>query len=111
MRALIIDDDESERATLAGAFNLAGFDVAVAANGEDGLELLRTHGADLVILDLVMPVLDGYSFLDAVTSDPELSDVPVMVVSAADYDARLMRSVAYVKKPCRLTDLVERARR
>ena len=58
-KVIIIDDEEDIRIVLKEIFVRAGFDVAVASNGEDGLNLLREQGADLVITDIIMPGSDG----------------------------------------------------
>lgn len=58
-KVIIIDDEEDIRIVLKEIFERAGFDVAVASNGDDGLNLLREQGADLVITDIIMPGSDG----------------------------------------------------
>jgi CheY-like chemotaxis protein len=58
-RVIIIDDEEDIRIVLKEIFVRAGFDVGVASNGDDGLNLLREQGADLVITDIIMPGSDG----------------------------------------------------
>lgn len=58
-KVIIIDDEEDIRIVLEEIFVRAGFDVAVASNGTDGLNLLREQGADLVITDVIMPGSDG----------------------------------------------------
>jgi len=58
-KVIIIDDEEDVRIVLNEIFVRAGFDVAVASNGDDGLNLLREQGADLVITDIIMPGSDG----------------------------------------------------
>ena len=58
-KVIIIDDEEDIRIVLKEIFVRAGFDVAVASNGDDGLNLLREQGADLVITDIIMPGSDG----------------------------------------------------
>jgi len=58
-KVIIIDDEEDIRIVLKEIFERAGFEVAVASNGDDGLNLLREQGADLVITDIIMPGSDG----------------------------------------------------
>jgi len=58
-RVIVIDDEEDIRITLKEVFRRAGFEVEVASNGNDGMNLLREHGADLVITDIIMPGSDG----------------------------------------------------
>ena len=58
-KVIVIDDEEDIRIALEEAFTRAGFEVEVASNGNDGMNLLREHGADLVITDIIMPGSDG----------------------------------------------------
>jgi len=58
-RVIVIDDEEDIRITLKEVFRRAGFEVEVASNGNEGMNLLREHGADLVITDIIMPGSDG----------------------------------------------------
>jgi len=58
-KVIVIDDEEDIRITLKEVFTRAGFDVEVASNGDEGMSLLREHGADLVVTDIIMPGRDG----------------------------------------------------
>ncbi len=58
-KVIVIDDEEDIRITLKEVFRRAGFEVEVASNGNEGMNLLREHGADLVITDIIMPGSDG----------------------------------------------------
>ena len=95
---LIIDDDEGIRTALAELLELSGYQVAVAADGQEGLELL-TVGLEpnAIVLDLMMPRMDGWTFLSRLRADPRFEDVPVVVTSAvasegpADADAYLQK--------------------
>jgi len=62
--------------------NLANFNVLEASNGLQGLQILKEHKPVIVTCDISMPVMDGFQFLEAVKQDPEISDVPVIVVTA-----------------------------
>ncbi|MDO5116658.1 MAG: diguanylate cyclase [Synergistaceae bacterium] len=80
-KALIIDDDETSRTILSLA--LGKFDVIEAANGAEGLELLKKHQEDIafIILDIVMPVMDGFAFLEEMRAFPLRSPIPVIVLT------------------------------
>ena len=58
-KVIVIDDEEDIRITLKEVFRRAGFEVEVASNGNEGMNLLREHGADLVVTDIIMPGRDG----------------------------------------------------
>jgi CheY-like chemotaxis protein len=80
---LIIDDDEGIRTALAEILELSGYQVEVAADGQEGLELLQVGlEPKAIILDLMMPRMDGWTFLSWIRRDPKFQDVPVVVTSA-----------------------------
>lgn len=84
---LVIDDDEGIRVALAEILEMFGYQVAVAADGQEGVELLRLGLApNAIVLDLMMPRMDGWAFLARLRSDPKFHDVPVVVASAVAYD-------------------------
>ena len=81
---MIVEDDRDTREMLARFLELEGFDVREAANGQVALQALREDSRTCVILlDLRMPVMNGWQFRKAQSNDPELSKIPVVVVTAA----------------------------
>jgi signal transduction histidine kinase/CheY-like chemotaxis protein len=127
-RLLIVDDDEAFRYALRQMVNGAGdgetaYEVVEAADGAQGLRLARAEpGPDAILLDLRMPILDGYAVLQALASDPLTRGVPVVVVTssaaAPGTDARLAHAHAVLSKDAlsrealaaALRDASERAR-
>src|SRR5262245_34872901 len=82
-RVLIVDDDYDIRATLHEILSDEGYDVASSANGFEALQALRSGTAPcLILLDLMMPVMDGWQFRAQQLSDPTLASIPVVVLSA-----------------------------
>ncbi|WP_026872538.1 adenylate/guanylate cyclase domain-containing protein [Inquilinus limosus] len=82
---LIVDDDETNRYTLARRLRREGYeDLTEAADGVAALALLRSRRFDLVLLDVMMPGMDGYEVLRTLKSDPALGDIPVIMISALD---------------------------
>ena len=102
---LIIDDDEGVRTALAELLELSGYEVAVAADGEDALELLA-DGLEpkTIVLDLVMPRMDGWTFLSRLRADPKFQGVPVVVTSAVASEGPADADV-YLQKPFDLNRL------
>src|SRR5436190_19900143 len=81
---MIVEDDPDTREMLERFLQLEGFDVRTAANGQIALQSLQADSSPRVILlDLMMPVMNGWQFRQAQTKDPRLSQIPVVVVTAA----------------------------
>jgi DNA-binding response OmpR family regulator len=112
-RLLLIDDDPAHLDALANHLEGDGFEVAKAANGAEALEHLDAAWPDLVILDLMMPEMDGQAVASRIKSR---ADIPILVLSAvaaADSKADLIARFAedYVTKPYDYAELVARVRR
>jgi CheY-like chemotaxis protein len=80
-RILVVDDEAIVRQLFAKVLQSAGHDVIVAPNGRDGILRMEEAIPDLVLLDLVMPVMDGMAFLRVLRRRPEWKQVPVIIVS------------------------------
>ncbi|CAO5244134.1 BTAD domain-containing putative transcriptional regulator [Frankia sp. AgKG'84/4] len=119
-RVLVVDDTAINRTLLAAAVTQLGHEVETAENGHRALEVLRAadHGArrfDLVLLDLLMPVLDGYATLAEIKDDPALAAVGVIMVSAVPELESVVRcielgAIDYLPKPYSSTMLRARLR-
>jgi PAS domain S-box-containing protein len=83
-RILVVDDDAEHRRRLSQVLVGEGWQVSEAENGRVGLERLAESSPDLIVLDLIMPEMDGFEFLSRLRSDDALRDVPVVVITAAD---------------------------
>ena len=108
---LIVEDDEDLREMMAQLLTLEGFDTATAANGREALDYLhRADKPEVILLDLMMPVMDGWEFRRQQQAEPDLARVPVIVLSALDPTrAANVDATAFLKKPLdfdRLLDLV-----
>jgi class 3 adenylate cyclase len=79
---LVVDDNKMNRLLLARGLEQQGHRVSFAENGREALEMLRAQGFDMVLLDVLMPEMDGYQVLGELTADTELKNVPVVMVSA-----------------------------
>lgn len=80
---LVVDDDQAMRSMLETVLLDEGYSVLLARNGKEGLELAARQRPALVLLDLMMPVMDGWEFLDAIKEKPEFADLPVLLLSAS----------------------------
>jgi adenylate cyclase len=101
---LVVDDDEGNREILARRLRRQGYRVEVAAGGRQALETLGRTALDLVLLDVMMPDMDGYAVLQGLKADPRLHDIPVLMISALDEIASVVRCIElgaedYLSKP------------
>ena len=85
-RVLLIDDDESNLDFMRQVMRLEGHELSWAADGEQGLALMRQSHPDLIICDVVMPHLGGYAVLETTRADAQFARVPVLLFSAAMND-------------------------
>lgn len=114
-RILIIEDEESYRDATAYMLQREGFDVSQAGDGAAGLAEFERNGADLVLLDLMMPDLDGMELLKLLRLDPKGANVPVLVVSARSGHQDQLGTLqlganAYICKPFSPRELVRQVR-
>jgi DNA-binding response OmpR family regulator len=96
---LIVDDDPDFRELYRTALRFEGFDVMTASDGIQALHVLETEVPSLVILDLNMPCLDGWSVLHELRAHPETSGTPVIVVTGTDVARTAGRLFACMRKP------------
>jgi len=83
-RVLVVEDDEDTRTVMEEYLEEAGLEVSTAENGADALRLLGRDAPDAVVLDLMMPVMDGMTFLEKLRAQPEYTGLPVIVVTAKE---------------------------
>ena len=81
---LVIDDDEMVCMMLSDILGKEGFEIVVASNGREGLEQCRDVRPDMILLDVMMPEMDGFAVLDVLRTERELSQIPVIVVTAKE---------------------------
>ena len=109
-RVLVIDDDMPLRGMLAAALRQHGFQVLLAGDGAEGQRALKIHNPDVILLDLAMPNVNGWDFLQRLKETGHLGRVPVIVVSAhlrVEPQAVLQMGVAAIlPKPFNLEDLI-----
>jgi CheY-like chemotaxis protein len=86
-RALVVEDDASTQALMAEWLRSDGWEVRTAENGLDGLQSFLNHEPGLVILDLMMPKMDGFEFMEQIRNQPSAADTSVIVVTAKDLTA------------------------
>ena len=108
---LVIDDDPDQRRFLERTLQAAGYRVVTASDGESGLAAARSLTPDLVILDVMMPRLNGYQTCRALRADAATAGKPILLLTAKDeatdlYWAREVGADAFLTKPVELADLL-----
>ena len=88
---LVVDDDEANRDVLGRRLQRLGYGVVYACDGIEALERMVVGGIDLVLLDVMMPRLDGFGVLDRHRVDPAIRDIPVIMISALDDMVSIVR--------------------
>ena len=113
---LVVEDDRDIRDSILEILTDNGYDTLAAANGKEALESMRAANPtpSLVLLDLMMPVMDGVTFRAEQRSDPQLKNVPVVVLTAharGEQIAAELESSGFLQKPIALDDLLEMVER
>ncbi len=109
---LVVDDDPTILATVSEALDLEGFPVVTATNGREALDELARHRPSLVLLDMRMPVLDGWGFMRAIREQGLTLTVVVMTAAAdAGRWGREIGAQAVLAKPFELDDLIHAVER
>jgi len=92
---LVVDDDQEVRNLISMHLTSAGYEVALATNGREGLRLARELRPFAMTLDVLMPEIDGFTVLDELRKDPVLHDMPVIVLTAKDLTAKERAQLKY----------------
>lgn len=110
---LFVEDDDDIRDSLADLLRGEGYEVHVAANGEEALEYLHQPGRDpcLVLLDLMMPVLNGWQVVEILRTEDRVATLPVVVLSAADAASSPAEARGFIRKPVDVDLLLAMVRR
>ena len=104
-RVLVVDDERDIREAIAEALETEGYEVAAAANGMEALSRLREYHPDVVLLDLMMPIMNGWQFRARQKEDPQVSEIPVIVVTAMGHEPTIDAD-KYIQKPFDLDELI-----
>jgi two-component system cell cycle response regulator DivK len=116
IRVLIVENEPSNRALAEQILTFAGYTHHSAANGREALEILGQEPVDLILLDLTMPVLDGFATLEILRKNPRLAHIPTIAMSGLALEDERRRAFAsgcseYLEKPYRpamLLSVIER---
>jgi two-component system, OmpR family, alkaline phosphatase synthesis response regulator PhoP len=114
-RVLIIEDEPHIVLSLEYLLERDGYETATAADGERGLAMVRELRPDVVLLDLMLPRLNGYQVCQAIKSDPELAPIPIIVLSAKGQEVEVLKGLSlgaaqYITKPFGNAEILEAVR-
>jgi len=110
-KILIVDDEAPIRALMRATLTMAGHEVVEAAGGEEALKKIKKEDFELIVLDIMMPVTDGYEVLERIKAIPSKAHIPVVVVTAKSYESEgIMRemtagAIDHLSKPFDPEDL------
>jgi CheY-like chemotaxis protein len=111
-KILIIDDEKLIVKATSLVLSLSGYDVTSAYNGEEGLNMAHESKPDLILLDIMMPGMDGWQVLERLKNNPETKTIPVIVFTAKEYLSGKLKShnagaSDFVAKPFETPELIE----
>ena len=81
-KILVVEDSDDNRRILRDLFSMAGYDVIEAHDGAEGVAMAQTHIPDLILMDIQLPVIDGYEATRRIRAIPELATVPIVAVTS-----------------------------
>lgn len=114
-KILVVEDDRSIQSLISYKLKNTGFEVSIASNGAEALEFLAKNSVDLILADLMMPVMSGKEFLVAVKKNDSTKDIPVVILTAKTLENEVIEGLSlgaddYIKKPFSPSELVARVR-
>jgi CheY-like chemotaxis protein len=114
-KILVIEDEHQLRSDLIEIFGFEGYATVGADNGQVGILCAQVHQPDLIICDIMMPVMDGFALITALCQNPQTNSIPVIFLSAHNDQATVQKglqlgAVACLPKPYNLTDLLTTVR-
>ncbi len=112
-KILVVDDEEDVLKMVAFILRKKGYTVLCALNGREGLDLTQKETPDLIILDLLMPVMDGTEVAKRLKSDSKLKNIPIIILTASsdriDEKVKECKAQGYILKPFDYQELLKKA--
>lgn len=115
-RVLVVDDDTDLLKMLKLRIEAEGFEFIAAEDGEEMLNIMKTKKPDVIILDIILPKIDGYTALREMRKEEEFKDIPVIILTAKEKKAvgdlfALEKVANFIEKPFETKDLLDKIRR
>jgi len=110
-RILMVDDSPTEIAVVKGVLEKKGHSIIVAASGKEGVALAQSEKPDLILMDIVMPDMNGFKATREISKNPETASIPIIMMSSKDQEtdiewAKRQGAQAYLVKPAKEADLL-----
>ncbi len=114
-KLVYVEDEPDISRPVDRSFRREGFHTYLAQDGDTGFDLVRGHRPDIVLLDLKVPGLNGFDLCQAIRTEPEVSDIPIIVISASADEMDILQALGlgaddYVTKPFSTRELIARVR-
>jgi len=111
-KVLLVDDDKQILSSLGVYLELENYEVETASNGEEALAKVRGNKPEILVLDIMMPEMDGFQVLESMKMDKEFADIPVIMLTAKGQPVDVLKGFkmgasSYMTKPFNLNELVE----
>jgi two-component system, OmpR family, alkaline phosphatase synthesis response regulator PhoP len=112
-KILIVDDEPNIVMTLEYTFKKSNYEVFIARDGQEALDILKTNYPDVIILDIMMPMVDGFATLEQIRKDDNLQHTKVMFLSAKNKESDIEKGLAlgadaYMTKPFSIKKVIEK---
>ena len=112
-KILIVDDEPNIVMTLEYTFKKSNYEVFIARDGQEALDILKSNFPDVIILDIMMPMVDGFATLEQIRKDANLQHTKVMFLSAKNKESDIEKGLAlgadaYMTKPFSIKKVVEK---
>lgn len=114
-KILIVDDEPSIMVPVQFLMEQNGYDVMVAFSGEEAMEIIAEKKVDLILLDIMLPVIDGFEVCQRVRENPQWNKIKIILLTALGSDANVEKGLAlgadaYITKPFSNVDIVEKVK-
>ena len=112
-KILIIEDEPGQILMLGTRLKAVGYKIVSAGDGEEGLKMVSTENPDLILLDIILPKIDGYKVCKSVKENPDIAKIPIIMITAAgvkdlEEKCKAAGADALIRKPYECTDLVKK---
>lgn len=92
-KLVLVEDDEMIRTAYSDGLRRAGYEVVSADNGKDGLDLVKQEKPDLILLDIILPTMDGFEVLTELKKEKDVKDIPVLILSNLGQDDDIQKGI------------------